>query len=78
MRASLSTQVQSRAPRAAPRGEKVTLHTGSGQNGNGDLYWGSGRAVWNNGGDTIIVTTADGEEVVRKKYSGRLQRRTLS
>lgn len=50
--------------------ETVTVHTGSGSNGDGDLYWGSGSAVWNNGGDTIIVTTDDGTTVIERTYEG--------
>jgi len=47
----------------------VTLHTGSGTDTDSDLYWGAGSPIWNNGGDTVIVTTADGEEVLREPYS---------
>lgn len=50
-------------------GEQLTLHTGSGTDTDSDLYWGSGRAIWNNGGDTIIVTTPDGTVVIRETYS---------
>jgi hypothetical protein len=50
-------------------GETVTLHTGSGTDSQTDLYWGEGRAVWNNGGDTVIVRDADGREVTRREYS---------
>jgi micrococcal nuclease len=50
-------------------GETVTLHTGSGTDGGGDLYWGSGSAVWNNGGDTIIVTDDSGSVVIERSYS---------
>lgn len=49
-------------------GTKVTLHTGSGENSETGLYWGSGRAVWNNGGDTIIVENENGEEVITHTY----------
>jgi micrococcal nuclease len=41
-------------------GEMVTLYTGSGSNSASELYWGSGSAVWNNGGDAILVSNADG------------------
>lgn len=51
-------------------GETVTLYTGGGSDSASELYWGSGSAVWNNGGDTIIVTNADGTVVLRKEYSG--------
>ena len=49
-------------------GATVTLHTGSGTDTESDLYWGRDSAVWNNAGDTVIVTTATGEEVLRVSY----------
>jgi len=49
-------------------GETVTVYTGSGTDTDSELYWGSGRAVWNNGGDTIIVTNANENVVIRKEY----------
>lgn len=50
-------------------GETVTLYTGSGTDSDTELYWGSGSAIWNNGGDTIIVTTDTGETVLERSYS---------
>jgi competence protein ComEC len=47
---------------------QVTLHTGSGNDTSTDLYWGSGRAVWNNGGDTITVRDDDGTVVLEEGY----------
>jgi len=47
----------------------MTLHTGSGADTDSDLYWGAGSPIWNNGGDTVIVTTADGEEVLSEEYA---------
>ncbi len=47
----------------------VTLHTGNGTDTDSDLYWEAGSPIWNNGGDTVIVTTADGEEVLREGYT---------
>ncbi|WP_436922909.1 lamin tail domain-containing protein [Halosimplex amylolyticum] len=47
----------------------VTLRTGSGTDSESDLYWGSGSPIWNNGGDTVIVTNAAGETVLREEYS---------
>ena len=49
-------------------GASVTLHTGSGADTWTDLYWGAEQAVWNNGGDTIIVTNAEGERVLEESY----------
>lgn len=49
-------------------GESVTIYTGSGSNSGSSLYWGSDSAVWNNGGDTIIVTTDDRETIINYEY----------
>jgi len=49
-------------------GASVTLYTGSGADSATELYWGSERPVWNNGGDTVIVTTGDGERVLEEEY----------
>jgi hypothetical protein len=53
-----------------PPCETVTLYTGSGSDSASKLYWGSGSPVWNNGGDTIIITNADGTVVLEKEYTG--------
>jgi len=50
-------------------GATVTLHTGSGTDTETDLYWDAGRPVWNNDGDTVTVTTSEGDVVVIKEYS---------
>ena len=49
-------------------GERVTVYTGSGTDTNAELYWGKSSAVWNNGGDTIIVRTDTGEEILSEEY----------
>jgi len=49
-------------------GETVTIYTGSGSDSDGKLYWGSSSAVWNNGGDTIILETDGGERVISYEY----------
>lgn len=49
-------------------GATITLYTGSGETTNTEAYWGSGSAIWNNGGDTIIVENAEGETVIRYEY----------
>jgi competence protein ComEC len=49
-------------------GAQVTLHTGSGEDTSTDLYWGNGRAVWNNGGDTVIVRDDEGTVVLEEAY----------
>jgi len=49
-------------------GAQVTLHTGSGDDTTTDLYWGSGRAVWNNGGDTVTVRDDTGAVRLEERY----------
>jgi len=49
-------------------GEQITLYTGSGSDSDAELYWGSGSAIWNNGGDTVFVTNDDGETVIEYEY----------
>lgn len=51
-------------------GASVTLHTGSGTDTATNLYWGSESAIWNNGGDTVIVKNASAVTVATKEYSG--------
>lgn len=46
----------------------LTLHTGSGTDGDGDRYWNESGAVWNNGGDTVVVRDATGTVVLRTEY----------
>ncbi|MDZ5810613.1 lamin tail domain-containing protein [Halorubrum sp. AD140] len=46
----------------------VTLYTGSGTDTDAELYWGSEAPIWNNDGDTVIVTTSDGERVLEESY----------
>ncbi len=50
-------------------GETVTLYTGSGTDTENEVYWGSDAAIWNNGGDTIIVRTDEGETALERSYS---------
>lgn len=47
----------------------VTLRTGRGEDGGGELYWRSERPIWNNGGDTVYVRTPDGMLVVEEEYA---------
>jgi competence protein ComEC len=51
-------------------GETLTLHTGGGTDGDGHYYWGSGRPIWNNGGDTVFVRTDEGTLVLEVSYDG--------
>jgi len=49
-------------------GTTVTLRTGSGTDTETDLYWGSGSPIWNNNGDTVIVTTDSGDRILEMSY----------
>ena len=51
-------------------GETITLYTGSSSDSNTELYWGSDSAIWNNGGDTIVVSNGAGSVVLKYEYSG--------
>ena len=53
---------------AVAPGASVTLYTGAGEDTGEALYWGSTEAVWNNGGDVVVVTNATGVEVLRYEY----------
>jgi micrococcal nuclease len=48
--------------------ESITLHTGSGADTQTDLYWDRSGAVWNNGGDTVTVTTESGTTAAQRAY----------
>lgn len=41
-------------------GDQVTLYTGSGSNLSSELHWRPDSAIWNNGGDRIVVLNGDG------------------
>ncbi|SNZ15252.1 competence protein ComEC [Natronoarchaeum philippinense] len=49
-------------------GDQITLYTGSGTDSDSELYWGQSRAVWNNGGDTIIVRDDTDTLVIEEAY----------
>ncbi|MFC6824277.1 lamin tail domain-containing protein [Halopelagius fulvigenes] len=49
-------------------GESVTLRTGTDEDTETDLYWGSQRAVWNNGGDTVTLRDESGAVVFEEAY----------
>ncbi len=48
-------------------GQQITVHTGSGNNNGTDLFWGSGRPIWNNDHDTAYLFNSNGE-LVDKYY----------
>ena len=49
-------------------GAEVRLWTKAGRNDASNLYWGQKQAVWNNEGDTAILSDAKGREVTRFHY----------
>ncbi|WP_410764696.1 lamin tail domain-containing protein [Haloferax sp. DFSO60] len=49
-------------------GDRLTLYTGSGTDTATERYWGRSGAVWNNGGDTITITTSDGQTALTYSY----------
>ena len=49
-------------------GGRVRLHTGDGTDTDAELYWRRNGAVWNNGGDTVTVETADGRTILERPY----------
>lgn len=49
-------------------GERVTIHTGEGNDSASDLYWGSGNPVWNNSGDTIVLRDREGTVRAHRSY----------
>lgn len=51
-------------------GDTVRLYTGKGSNTDSEVYWGSGRAIWNDNGDTVYLWNDDGELIVEFEYSG--------
>lgn len=48
--------------------QNVTVHSGSGENTETDLYWGSDRPIWNNGGDTIILKNSENDIILTYTY----------
>ncbi|GAB7008709.1 lamin tail domain-containing protein [Halorubrum trueperi] len=53
---------------ALEAGATVTLRSGSGTDTDTELYWGSGSPIWNNDGDTVIVSNGDGAHVLEVSY----------
>ena len=51
-------------------GANVKVWTGSGANNSGNLYWGSGAAIWNNTGDTATLRNSNAQVVDVCTYSG--------
>lgn len=80
-----SVRDEAQAPYVVPDGttvapnQKVKLITGTGTDNETsariDLYQDSGRPIWNNGQDTVVVETAGGREVLNETYTGSDPRR---
>ncbi len=51
-------------------GHTVSLWTKRGTNDAANLYWGNASAIWNNTGDTAILSDASGKEIARFSYKG--------
>jgi large subunit ribosomal protein L20 len=51
-------------------GASVQLWTKAGADDAANLYWGSRSAIWNNEGDTAVLSTPDGSEVATFTYEG--------
>ncbi len=51
-------------------GAEVKIWTKEGKNTKANLYWGSKSAIWNNTGDTAVLSDAEGNEVARLSYEG--------
>jgi len=49
--------------------EEVTLHSGSGDNTETDLFWKRKYSVWSNNGDTLYLRDGEGNLVLVKSYS---------
>jgi len=48
--------------------ERLTLHTGSGEDTAADRYWGASSPVWNNDGDTVTVRDRNGTVRTERGY----------
>lgn len=49
-------------------GAEVTVWTGQGEPDEANFYWRSRSAIWNNEGDTVVLSDAAGDEVVSFGY----------
>lgn len=49
-------------------GASITVRTGDGTDTETDYYWGAGRPVWNNDGDTVTLLGSDDEVVAEVSY----------
>ena len=51
-----------------PLDSEITVHSGSGKNSDGNLYWGSRRPIWNNDKDTLFLRDKNGTLVLTFSY----------
>jgi large subunit ribosomal protein L20 len=51
-------------------GAEVKIWTKEGKDTKANLYWGSKSAIWNNEGDTAVLSDADGKQVASLSYEG--------
>lgn len=51
-----------------PAGAEVKVWTTSGQDSQSDLYWGCPQSVWNNDGDTAVLSDKDGQAIDSYTY----------
>lgn len=49
-------------------GASVTVRSGSGEDGESELYWGSERAIWDNTGDSVFLYDDAGSLVLKRSY----------
>jgi len=52
-------------------GQRLTLRTGRGTDSDADYYWNRDAEVWNDDGDTVTVTDADGAVRLEQAYPTR-------
>lgn len=53
-----------------PAGGRVTIHSGSGHDRPGRLYWGGSRPIWNNSGDRAFLLYPSGGIAAEYSYRG--------
>jgi competence protein ComEC len=51
-----------------PAGTAVTVRTGSGEDTEQELYWGSEHAIWDNTGDSVFLYDNNGTLVLKESY----------
>jgi large subunit ribosomal protein L20 len=51
-------------------GAEVQIWTREGKDNKSNLYWGSKSAIWNNEGDTAVLSDADGKKIASLSYEG--------